>query len=108
MDMGHAPMGRGPTYRAALIAVIILSILFVGGVIALVIGFMRQYQIYRGGGAQSEVPAVVRLTPGAHIVAVETRAGKLIIHVATPHGSEVEIMDLSTGKLISRVEEAPR
>jgi hypothetical protein len=108
MNMGHETMGRGPTYCAALIAVIILSILFVGGVIALVIGFMRQYQIYRGAGAQSEVPAVVRLAPGAHIVGVETRSGKLIVHVTTPRGSEVEIMDLSTGKLITRVEETPR
>lgn len=53
MDMGQENSGRGPTYRAALIAVIILSGLFVAGVVALVIGFVRQYQIYQAGSHSS-------------------------------------------------------
>ncbi len=42
MDMGQETSGRGRTYRAALAAVIILSVLFVAGVVALIVGFMRQ------------------------------------------------------------------
>jgi hypothetical protein len=100
---------RGPTYRAALIAVIILSALFVAGVVALVIGFMRQYQLYRAGGhaaiamGAGAPPAVVELEPGAHIVSVRTDANRLILQLATPKGSQVEVMDLATGKLLFRV-----
>ncbi len=100
---------RGATYRAALIAVIILSALFVAGVVALVIGFMRQYQIYQGGrhtgatmGAGAP-PAVVELEPGAHIVSVRTDGDRLILQLSTPKGSQVQVMDLATGKLLFRV-----
>lgn len=108
MDMGQENSGRGPTYRAALIAVIILSGLFVAGVVALIIGFMRQYQIYQAGRHSSvnmgagAPPAVVELEPGAHIVSVMTMSNRLILQLDTPKGSEVEVMDLATGKLLFR------
>jgi hypothetical protein len=108
MDIGQENSGRGPTYRAALIAVIILSGLFVAGVVALVIGFMRQYQIYQAGRHSSvnmgagAPPAVVELEPGAHIVSVTTMSNRLILQLDTPKGSEVEVMDLATGKLLFR------
>lgn len=110
--MGQENSGRGGTYRAALTAVIILSALFVAGVVALIIGFMRQYQILQG--AKSKTPAapgaaaaVVQLEPGAHIVSVKTQSNRLILQVVTPRGSEVEVLDLATGKLLYRVA-APR
>lgn len=108
MDMGQENSGRGPTYRAALIAVIILSGLFVAGVVALIIGFMRQYQIYQAGSrsgvnmSAGAPPAVVELEPGAHIVSVTTMSNRLILQLDTPKGSEVEVMDLATGKLLFR------
>ena len=105
--MGQENSGRGPTYRAALIAVIILSVLFVAGIVALIIGFMRQYEIYRGGHGKAApsagAPAVVELEPGTHIVSVRTDANRLILELATPRGNEVEVMDLATGKLLFRV-----
>ena len=109
MDTGQENSGRGPTYRAALIAVIILSGLFVAGVVALIIGFMRQYQIYQADRRSSvnnmgasAPPAVVELEPGAHIVSVTTMSNRLILQLDTPKGSEVEVMDLATGKLLFR------
>jgi hypothetical protein len=108
MAMGQENSGRGPTYRAALIAVIILSVLFVAGIIALIVGFMRQYEIYRGGHGKvalpaGAAPAVVELEPGTHIVSVRTDSNRLILQLATPRGNEVEVMDLATGKLLFRV-----
>lgn len=114
MGMGQENSGRGPTYRAALIAVIILSALFVGGIVALIFGFMRQYEIYRGGAggaAKSDIsaaanpgaPAVIALEPGARIISVKTDAGHLILQLATAKGDQVEVLDLATGKLLYRV-----
>lgn len=109
MDMGQENSGRGPTYRAALIAVIILSVLFVGGMVALIVGFMRQYEIYRDGGHAAvhsdagTAPAVIELEAGTRIVSVRTDANRLILELATPRGKQVEVLDLATGKLLFRV-----
>ena len=108
MDMSQQSSGRGATYRAALAAVIILSVLLVAGVVALVIGFMRQYEIYQSGHAGAApragmAPALVELEPGAHIVSVQTAPNRLVLQLATPKGDEVEVLDLSTGKLLYRV-----
>ncbi|HWF65365.1 MAG TPA: hypothetical protein VN685_12190 [Rhizomicrobium sp.] len=107
--MSQQNSGRGGPYRAALAAVIILSALLVAGVIALVIGFMRQYEIYRGGGrggvavGAAVPPAVVALEPGARIISVQTMSNRLVLQLATSKGAEVEVLDLSTGKLLYRV-----
>ena len=97
------------TYRAALAAVIILSLLLVLGVIALVVGFVRQYRLFEadraGISAAAGVPAAagMQLAPGAHILSATTDAGKLVLHVQTPQGSEVDIVDLASGRMVSRV-----
>jgi hypothetical protein len=115
--MGQENSGRGPTYRAALAAVIILSALFIAGVVALIIGFMRQYEIYQSArhkaaaatdaAAKGAAPAVIELEPGAHIVSAQTAQGRLVLQLATPKGSEVEVLDLSSGKLLFRVAPHP-
>ena len=104
--MGQENKGRGSAYRAALAAVILLSALLVAGAILLAIGLLRQYRIFRGVGAgvaAEGAPALLSLAPGVRIVSVQTAPGRLIVHVATPQGGEVEVMDLTSGKLLFRV-----
>ena len=93
------------TYRAALAAVIILSLLLVLGVIALVVGFVRQYRLFQADRAGMSAAAGVQLAPGAHILSATTDAGKLVLRVQTPQGSEVDIVDLASGKLVSQVKD---
>jgi hypothetical protein len=81
--------------------------LLVAGVIGLVAGFARQYRLYQAGGAPAgSVAASIRLAPGAHIVSATSDAGKLVLHIQTPQGGEVEIIDLATGKLTGDVKES--
>jgi hypothetical protein len=47
------------------------------------------------------------LKPGAHIVSAGTATGKLVLHVETPQGPEVEIMDLASGKW-TVIQESPK
>ena len=65
----------------------------------------------RSGGQKSVQPpdaaATVTLAPGARILSASTDAGKLVLHVATPGGGEVEIIDLASGKLTGQVKTAP-
>jgi hypothetical protein len=93
-----------------LVIVIIMSGLLVLALLGVVWGFIRQSQAFMAARAHTAAPsaaATVTLAPGVHIVSATTDAGKLVLHVQTPGGAEVEIIDLATGKLTSQVKTAP-
>jgi len=96
------------TYRAARLAVIILTTLLALAFIALVAGFLRQYRIWHAARqaaapAASGAAASITLAPGARIVSAAVASNRLVLHVATPTGGEVEIVDLATGRLVGQV-----
>jgi len=112
--MAEADPRSSGTYRAALAAVIILSVLLVVGLVAVAAGFVRQYRLYQArhpapmaATAVAADGAAVRvmLAPGAHIVSMATDAGKLVLHVQTAQGAEVDILDLATGRLTAQVKD---
>lgn len=78
--------------------------------VALVVGFVRQAGLMmasRHATVSDGAAATVILAPGARIISASTDAGKLVLHVATVSGGEVEIIDLATGKLTGQVKTAP-
>ena len=90
-----------------------MTALLVLALLGTIWGFVRQAHIFMaakaapgaGANAPAAVPAaaVVTLAPGARIVSATTEAGKLVLHVQTPTGGEVEIIDLATGKQTGQV-----
>src|SRR5262249_48615581 len=87
-DMEEAPSKSKATYRAALAAVIILSLLLAAAIVGVAMGFMRQYRLMHQVGASGPVSAGnIQLPPGAHIVSSSTDSGRLVLHVTTPNGS---------------------
>jgi hypothetical protein len=50
----------------------------------------------------------VTLAPGAHIVSASADAGKLVLHIQTPKGGEVDVFDLASGKLTSQVKDGEK
>ena len=106
---------RATSRRTAWVLVIIMSTLFVLALLGTVWGFIRQAHIFMAAKEQSNAaaPAVAKtpegaaasiiLAPGARIVSASTDSGKLVLHVATPTGGEVEIIDLATGRLTGQV-----
>jgi hypothetical protein len=112
--MAEADPRSSGTYRAALAAVIILSVLLALGLVAVAAGFVRQYRLYQARHPAPMVPmtvtgaaASVILAPGAHIVSAMTASGKLVLHVQTRNGAEVDIVDLDTGQLTAQVKDGP-
>ena len=101
--------------RTAWVIVIIMTALLVLALLGTIWGFMRQSRIVMaaraGSSAAANAPAampagaaaVITLAPGARIVSATTDAGKLVLHVATPSGGEVEIIDLATGKQTGQI-----
>ena len=95
-----------------------MSGLFVLALLGVIFGFVRQARVVmaaRAAKAPAVVPvspegaaATVTLAPGVRIVSASTDAGKLVLHVQTPTGAEVEIIDLATGKLTGQVKTSPK
>jgi flagellar basal body-associated protein FliL len=102
-----------PSRRTAWIIVIIMSVLLVLALLGTIWGFMRQARILMANRAaakpeasaplQTGAAATITLAPGARIVSATTDAGKLVLHVSTPSGGEVEIIDLASGKQTGRI-----
>jgi hypothetical protein len=101
--------------RTAWVLVIIMTTLLVLALLGTVWGFLRQAHIFMaakaGSSTDANVPAapaaVITLAPGARIVSATTEAGKLVLHVSTPSGGEVEIIDLATGRQTGQVKTQP-
>ena len=93
--------------RTAWVIVLIMSVLFILALLGTIWGFVRQARILMASKAVASAPApaaaVITLAPGARIVSATTEAGKLVLHVATPSGGEVEIIDLATGKQTGQI-----
>jgi hypothetical protein len=93
------------------VIVIIMSTLLVLALLGTIYGFLRQAHIFLSASSATHAAtapdapaaATILLAPGARILSAQTASGKLVLHVATPSGSEVEIVDLATGKLTAQV-----
>jgi len=95
-----------------------MSTLFVLALLGVIWGFVRQAKVFmaaRDARVQAAAPAsptatavpgsaaAIWLAPGSRIISASTDAGKLVLHVSTASGGEVEIVDLQTGKLTGQV-----
>ena len=89
-----------------------MTALFVLAISGVVWGFVRQARIFMASrashsaqtpAAAGSAAAAVTLAPDSRIISASTDSGKLVLHVATPTGGEVEIIDLATGKLTGQV-----
>ena len=94
--------------------VIIMSVLVVLALLGVIFGFVRQARIMMAGRKAAPATAIVTAAPtgaaaaivlaqGSRILSASTDSGKLVLHVSTPTGGEVEIVDLATGKLTGQV-----
>ena len=96
--MAEADPRSSGTYRAALAAVIILSVLLAAGLVAVAAGFVRQYRLYQAHHAEPMAPAgasvSVILATGLISSRRTTQTGKLVLQVQTRQGTEVDVMDL--------------
>ncbi|MEO8302476.1 MAG: hypothetical protein ABI608_11805 [Rhizomicrobium sp.] len=110
------PQPPATSRRTAWVIVIIMTALLVLALLGTIWGFVRQSRIVMAARAVPNamapvaapaVAAVITLAPGARIVSATTEAGKLVLHVATPSGGEVEIIDLATGKQTGQIKTAP-
>ena len=97
--------------RTAWVIVIIMSALLVLALLGVIWGFVKQSRIVMSARARQpaavapveSAAAAIMLAPGSRIISASTNSGKLVLHVSTPSGGEVEIIDLASGKLTGQV-----
>ncbi|MEJ1970286.1 MAG: hypothetical protein WDN03_16905 [Rhizomicrobium sp.] len=96
------------TYRAAKAAVIVLSALIILALIGLVAGAIlklsgRSTHVLGGTAGSS---AFV-LPPGATIVGTDSQPGRLVLHVRSGAGDEIDIVSTDDGHLIAQIKAPP-
>jgi hypothetical protein len=102
-------------YRAARLAVIVLSALIILALIGLVAGMamkMSGHSVHLFGGSDTPATppaeagggsAAFALPAGAKVTSSETQPGRLILHVHSAAGDEIDIVDTDDGHLILRI-----
>jgi hypothetical protein len=98
--MPPIPENQTPAYKAAKLAVIILSTLIILAVIALVVGgIIRLGKKTPYAGATS----TFQLPPGARIIDMQSQPGRLILRVRDAAGEEIDVLDTQDGHLVGQV-----
>jgi len=94
------PDNQTPAYKAAKLAVIILSVLIILAVIALVVGGIAKL-----GRARPFTGAIAtfQLPPGARIIDMQSQPGRLILRVRDAAGEEIDLLDTQDGHLVGQV-----
>jgi hypothetical protein len=103
-------------YRTAKFAVIVLSALIILALIGLVAGMamkMTGRSVHLFGGSDAPAAAgsggtAFALPSGAKVTSSETQPGRLILHVHSAAGDEIDIVSTDDGRLISRIGPAPK
>lgn len=98
----QVPENQTAAYKAAKLAVIILSTLIILALIALVVGFIFKLG-GKSSGAAGASSAAFQLPPGGEIVEMQTQPGRLILRVRSGAGEEIDIIDTQDGRLVSQI-----
>ncbi len=93
------------SYRGAKAAVILLGILLAIAFLLLIVGFA--VKLGRKSGADA-APVRFTLAHGAKILSTEVSGNRLIIHVKSSAGEEIDIIDTQDGHLVGQVKPQAR
>ena len=90
------------TYRAARLAVIVLTALIILALIGLAAGMILTLS-GRGARAPTAGGRALVLAQGARRVSTPTQPGRIILQVHSERGDEIDILSTDDGHLVARV-----
>ena len=100
--------------RALKIAVIVMGILLVGGfglVMATIVyqaSKLGDKKVSAPAAAPETAPAALSLPPGATVSSMALDGDRLALHLSTAAGPEIVVVDLATGRIVSRIKLKPQ
>lgn len=89
------------SHRLMLAVVIFLGVLIVIAVCIMVAGLLMKFS--RNSTPRGAETGIFALPPGARIVEMQSQSNRLILHLHTSAGDEVDIIDIDDGHVISRI-----
>jgi len=95
------------SYRAARLAVIVLSALIILALIGLVGGGVWKLSGHKSSHAAAASAEVFVLPAGATVVSSGVQPGRLVLHLKVKGADEIDIVDLDDGHLVARIVAAP-
>ena len=96
-------------YRLALGVVIGLGVVIVIVLAVTVYGVLAGWGRKPAAAAAPVKPVSMTLAPGYRILSSDTQPGRLILHVRSDAVDEIDIIDLTDGRIISQIHaEAPK
>ncbi len=90
-------------YRLALGAVIGLGVVIVIVIGVMVFGITQGWGKKDGAAAAPKKPVSMTLAPGYRILSSDTQPGRLILHVRSDTVDEIDIIDLTDGRIVSQI-----
>ncbi|HUJ02204.1 MAG TPA: hypothetical protein VLW75_01085 [Rhizomicrobium sp.] len=90
------------SYRGARAAVILLGVLLLIAFALLIVGFAVKLT-GRGGSPATGGPVLFTLAPGAKIVSSQLGDNRLVLHVRSAAGDEIDIIDTQNGRLVGQI-----
>jgi hypothetical protein len=105
--------------RKLKIAIAIMSVLLAVGLVLFLVGIYIQAQKLAtklkereaASAAVSQAPPTdldLAVTPGAELSAIHADQGRLILHLRAAGGSEIAIIDLTSGREVQRIRLSPQ
>ena len=83
--------------------VTVLGVLILLAFIALIVGFVMRLSGH-APGSSNPVAAVYTLPAHSRVTSMQIANGnRIVLTVATPDGSEIDIFDTDTGKLVGKI-----
>ena len=88
------------------VAVIVMSIILVGGFALVLATIFYQASTYGESGRAASIEAtegVLRIEPGQSVSHISLDGNRLAVHSQGPAGSEITVIDIRSGAVISRI-----
>ena len=83
-----------------------LSALIILALVGLVVGMILKFSGHAPGGAPAG-GGPFDLPPGAKVVGLQTEPNRLVLHLHSDKGDEIDIVSLDDGRLIARIGSRP-
>lgn len=102
-DIPPIPETQTPAYKAAKVAVIILSVLIILAVIGLIVGGITRLS---KASRQTGPVSIFQLQRGSRIIEMHSEPGRLILRIRNGSSEEIDLFDTQDGHLIGQIKES--
>jgi hypothetical protein len=106
VDIAEPDPKQSPSYRAAMIAAIVLGVLIVLAVGVIIVGLVKGWGTKTDEAAQAAKPkehVTITIPDGYTILSSDTQPGRLILHIRSADRDEILVLDTQDGSIVAEI-----